>query len=189
MARDQMLHWNGRKWARVTVQDPAGTAVGDLNELLGLSCTSAVNCWAAGFYGTLTPGPKKPRTLNLILHWNGKKWSKASVQSPGQNGGKSDELGAITCSGARDCWAVGQAGNFDGNLPVRNEALHWNGVRWSLVRTPNPAGTGMQDRNVLNSVRCVSAGNCWAVGVQVRSGGSLSASQILHWTGKKWFVG
>ena len=147
MSRDQMLRWNGKKWTRVAVPDPAGAAPGDLNELLGLSCTAASNCWAAGLYGKLTAGPTMPRSLNLMLHWNGKKWSKVGVLSPGANGGKFDQLNAVTCDGARDCWAVGQAGNFNGNLPVRNTALHWNGVRWSLAVTPNPAGTGTLDRS------------------------------------------
>jgi hypothetical protein len=186
--RDQVLRWNGKKWTRVAVPDPAGVAPGDLNELVGLSCTAVSNCWAVGLYGKLTAGPTMPSSLNLVLHWNGRKWSKVSVLSPGPNGGKFDQLNAVTCDGAKDCWAVGQAGNLDGNQPVRNTALHWNGVKWSLGTTPNPAGTGSLDRSELNSVRCVSAADCWAVGVEVHNG-RHNTNQILHWTGKKWFVG
>jgi hypothetical protein len=69
-----------------------------------------------------------------------------------------------------------------------NEALHWNGTRWSSVKTPDAGGTGMEDRSVLNGVRCTSAGNCWAVGFSSRRNAN-DQSEILHWTGKKWFVG
>jgi hypothetical protein len=184
-ASDEMLHWNGKKWARVTVPDPQGTADGELNELQALSCSSVSNCWAAGFYGNLNAGPTKPSALNLILHWNGKKWAKVTVPEPGAVGARNDSINGITCSADRDCWAVGQAGHSTSGKPVTDTALHWNGTKWSLVTTPNPAGDGMNDSNRLISVRCVAAGNCWAVGVAIRGGSS--DNQILHWNGKKWF--
>jgi hypothetical protein len=184
--RNQLLHWNGKKWAVTTVPSPAGTATGDFSEIQGLSCTAATNCWAAGFYGSLNAAPAKPSLLNQVLRWNGKKWLRSAVPSPGpSSAGKADELGSITCNSASDCWAVGQAGNIDGTKVTLNTALHWNGTKWSVVGTPNPGGNGMQDRSGLNSVRCTSSGNCWAVGAQEPKD-QPRAHQILHWNGKKW---
>jgi len=186
--RNQMLHWNGGKWFVTTVSSPAGTSTGAVNEIQGLSCTSAVNCWAAGFYGSLNAAPTKPTLLNQILRWNGKKWLRARAPSPGPtSAGKADSLGGITCNSTTDCWAVGEAGNINGAKDTLNTALHWNGTKWSAVSTPNPGGNGSEDRSVLNSVRCTRSGNCWAVGVQ-QPNGQPALNQILHWNGKKWLV-
>src|SRR5262249_13811033 len=69
---NQMLHWNGKKWAKVTVPNPEGTAAGSVNAVEGLACTSAVNCWAAGLTGHLSGDPSTSEIFNEILHWNGK---------------------------------------------------------------------------------------------------------------------
>jgi hypothetical protein len=185
---NEMLRWNGKKWFKVNVPSPGGTAQGAINGLAGLACASAVNCWAAGVAGSLTTNMSTNKLLNDVLHWNGKKWFKQTVPNPGGSGsGSDDALLYITCSSLRNCWAVGSAGKLAAGPATLNEALRWNGTRWSSVKTPNPGGTGMFDSNILNGVRCTSAANCWAVGVSQ----ALSASgknEILHWTGKKWFV-
>jgi hypothetical protein len=69
---------------------------------------------------------------------------------------------------------------------IQNEALHWNGRRWSLVKTPNPGGTTLNRSNVLLGVRCTSASSCWAVGKQ-STGGNFH-QEILFWNGGKWSV-
>ena len=38
---------------------------------------------------------------------------------------------------------------------------HWDGTSWSIVTSPN--GSTTQD-NLLDSVTCTSASQCWAVG-------------------------
>jgi hypothetical protein len=183
---NEMLHWNGKKWATVTVPNPAGTGKGHLNELSGLACASASECWAVGVSGTVH---SMITALNDILHWNGKKWFKQTAPNPGGSGpGSDNELLAVTCSGPRNCWAVGSTGGILSSMAMRNEALRWNGTKWSSFRTPSPGGTDMNDRNVLNGARCTSAANCWAVGVSEKHGGT-DKNEILHWKGKKWFVG
>ena len=89
----------------------------------------------------------------------------------------------ITCSSATDCWAVGDSGGEAGK-PEINQALHWNGARWSKISTPNPGGTQSGDSSALIAVRCTAAANCWAVGFD-RTGGGNEVDQILHWTGGK----
>ncbi len=174
----EMLHWNGSKWATVTVPSPGGTSKGSVTELISLSCTSAANCWATGVAGRF--GPTKLRILDLALHWNGRKWLR--VATPGAS--KSDSLDSlifVTCVSASDCWAVGGVVSMS-NL---NQILHWNGAKWSRVKAPNPAGTGTSGRQSLNSVRCVSKADCWAVGVQ-QTATSAQQNEILHWNGTKW---
>jgi hypothetical protein len=183
---NEMLHWNGKKWAKVTVPNPGGLAKGGFNELNGLACASAVNCWAAGLDGNF--GVPKVQVRNDILHWNGKKWSKQTAPNPGGGPSLDDALFNITCSSARNCWAVGSQGNFVTGKATLNEALRWDGTKWKSFSTPNPGGAGPDDRSVLSAARCTSAANCWAVGVSEKHNGA-DKNEILHWTGKKWFVG
>jgi hypothetical protein len=184
--RNELLHWNGRKWTTVTAPNPAGTAAGDLNSINGLSCISAADCWAAGSAGRLNTNAEPGHQVNQILHWNGTRWRLVKVPNPDGTGpGVSNQLGGITCFSAKDCWAVGDSGGGPGKSGI-NTALHWSGSTWSVISTPEPAGTGAGDRNFLASVRCTSFDNCWAVGfLQPSSGPDLN--QFLHWTGRKWF--
>jgi hypothetical protein len=176
--RNEVLHWNGTRWSHVTAPNPAGTMTAEANELGALACGSATNCWAPG---AIREGMT---TLNEMLHWNGRSWTKATVPNPNRNTpGVDNELFGGTCNSTRNCWAVGQHG-VNGSGVRLNDALHWNGKRWSRISTPNPAGTSSGDLNTLLSVRCPSAANCWAVGYQA-AGGAFQ-QEILFWNGGKW---
>lgn len=179
--RNEMLHWNGKKWTSHSVPNPAGTTAGDVNELEGLSCTSASNCWAAG-----TAGKFVSTVLNDALHWNGKKWSKVTTPNPDGTGANSrNTLFGINCTTAKDCWAVGEIGGADSSVATENEVLHWNGTRWAKVTVPQPGGTAGGSISDLIGVRCTARDNCWSVGIQQKKNGP-SLNQILHWNGVKW---
>jgi hypothetical protein len=90
-------HWNGAAWSIVT----SPNATQD-TELLGVTCTSASDCWAVGNYLTDITGNLYYQTL--IEHWNGSSWRR--VPSPNPRGPE-DELLAISARSARDIWAVG----------------------------------------------------------------------------------
>ena len=173
--RNEMLHYNGKKWKTVTVPNPAGTKKLRLNALNTLACTAASNCWAVGVAANLNMNGFEH---NEALHWTGKKWVTVKTPNPG---GKLNQLFGVTCIAAQDCWAVGSAGS----RPGLNEALHWNGAKWLVVHAVNGGGTGMDAINTLSSVRCTSHSNCWAVG-DSESAGAIFANQILHWNGTKW---
>ncbi len=180
----QMLHWNGQKWAKVTVPSPGGTAKGSFSQLDGLSCTSASNCWAVGLGGRF--GASSLRFLDLALRWDGRKWLRVGTPSPaGVKSGSINSLASVTCSSPRDCLAAGSAQRVSGNESDLNQVLRWNGVRWSRLKVPNPAGFGADVRQFLISVRCVSRANCWAVGVQ-QADPTPQQNEILHWNGTRW---
>lgn len=184
---NEVLHWNGKKWSKVSTPNPGGTGTkGDISELIGLGCTSASNCWAAGEYGNFL----SETFLNQLLHWNGKKWSTATAPNPDGTGtGASNQLEAVNCVSPSSCWAAGSYGSItSGTGEILNEALRWTGTKWVLGSVPNPAGTANEDQNTLFSVRCTSPSYCWAVGQQEKSGGSF-LNQALHWNGAKWSVG
>jgi hypothetical protein len=181
---DQVLHWNGRRWSLVAAPDP-GAATGGGSELSGVRCTPSANCWAVGSSRKSSTAP----SLNLILHWNGRRWSLVSAPNPGGAAtGHISELGGVRCTSSASCWAVGDYGTSSstGGTDL-NQALHWNGRKWSLVATPDPGGTGSGDFSLLNTVSCPSTGSCWAVGAYGSRGiMSTSLNQVLHWNGRKW---
>lgn len=179
---DQALHWNGSKWSVVPTPTPGGNLSGDLNELFDVVCPTTTNCWAAGQYGN------NGVTLNQVLHWNGTKWSQSSTPNPG--GTASDDinsLDSVRCTASSNCWTVGQAGSIGPSFLVFNEALHWNGAKWTQVTTPDPGGTATGDFSDLTAVSCTSATNCWADGSYGSQGSpNTSLNQALHWDGGNW---
>ena len=48
----------------------------------------------------------------------------------------------------------------------------------------DPGGIADGDTNTLNSVRCVSLNDCWAVG-----NASPGVNEALHWNGTRWLAG
>jgi hypothetical protein len=52
------------------------------------------------------------------------------------------------------------------------------------VPTVNGGGTDPATTNTLDSVRCFSHSNCWAVGFSDTA--DVDANQILHWNGTLW---
>ena len=157
---NQMLRWDGMRWAKVSVPSPGGTKMGAFSDLFAIRCTTAGSCWAVGDFD------HGGAVLNQILRWNGQKWRiSTGVPQPGKTGsGNVSQLNAVACTSAKSCWADGQYGSpgSDGQL-VLNQALRWNGMKWTQVRTPNPGGTSDGDQSEINSIRCASAKDCWAV--------------------------
>jgi hypothetical protein len=183
----EALHWDGKTWKTTAVPALGGTVLGDITELFDSTCTSARSCWAVGDYGFGSGSSEK--LLNLMLHWNGKKWTRTNTPQPG--GTKLTDLnflGAVRCLSASDCNAVGSYGSFATSKDnALNETLHWNGRRWYLVRAPNPGGTRRNAVNELAALGCGSATSCWAAGTYGSQGGTdTSLNEILHWNGKHW---
>ena len=103
-----VLHWNGRKWHRVTSPDVGGP--GNDNLLDGVTATSGRNAWAVGSAASGT-GDKA-----LILRWDGAKWARVASPNPGT----SSDLNGVAASSATSVWAVGA---FDGAIR-RTLAIH-----------------------------------------------------------------
>jgi hypothetical protein len=183
------LRWNGTNWSKLTTPSPGGTTTaGHFNELAGLGCATASNCWAAGSYGTATAA--SVTALNQILHWNGTAWAQQATPDPDGTGeGASNELFAANCTSVTSCWAVGAYGSFNGGSGIiLNQALHWAQNVWTLVTTPDPGGTSDGDSNGLLSVRCTSASSCWAVGSR-QAVNTAQVNEALRWNGATWSTG
>jgi hypothetical protein len=182
---DEAIHWNGKKWSLIATPIPAGTLPGDFNELFDIACTAPDSCWAAGEYG---PDKAKGEVKeNQALHWNGKTWTLVATPNPGESATDGvSALSVIRCASAGNCWAVGNYGSIAPGGALFNEALHWNGKKWSLAAVPEPQ-KGSGAFNVLEGLACTSAANCWATGSDGYDGSSaLTVNQVLHWNGHKW---
>ena len=97
--------------------------------------------------------------------------------------GTASQLEAVSCTISSNCWAVG---TYASNGAGLNQALHWNGTKWSVVSTPSPGGTGANDVSALDSVRCTSSSNCWAVGLSGTISPIVLLNEALHWNGTSW---
>ena len=62
---------------------------------------------------------------------------------------------------------------------------HWDGAAWSIVTTPNPNPSQV---NELLGVDCVDTSNCWAVGHTGSPSGNPDLTLAEQWNGTGWSV-
>jgi hypothetical protein len=140
---------------RVVRQQQAGL------KLHGVAATSSRDVWFVG--SDETP---------VIEHWDGKSWQ--SMRPLAMSG----ELNDVVALSPRDVWAVGS--NRRGTI-----ALHWNGVRWKLMPTPELRG----ESNEFLGVAATSSGDVWAVGdFGFVENQELPTALVEHWDGKRWHL-
>src|SRR6266542_3646445 len=86
------------------------------------------------------------------------------VPSP-NNGTKENEQAGLAIVGSDDIWAVGRYNS--GRPPTVTGrdtlALHWDGIAWAIVPTPNPIWSGA-DFFTLEDASAVSPTDVWSVG-------------------------
>jgi len=176
---DQTLieRWDGTAWSIV---NSPNAAAWPKNFLYGVTCVSASNCWAVGFSQSLVGTSNINQTL--IERWDGTAW--AIVSSPNTNPTQNNYLDAVTCVSASNCWAVGRyyTGNAVQSGVYQTLIERWDGTSWAIVTSPNTSAT---QYNYLFGVTCVSASECWAVGL---SGTSLGQTLIERWDGTSWAI-
>ncbi len=162
--------WNGTTWKIIP------TAVVNSSIFSGVSALSATDAWAVGNYYQSSNMPNAA----LVEHWNGTKWSQVPVTYP--SGSQHSFLNSVITFSATDAWAVG---SYDKGISSPGYSLveHWNGTKWSIVSSPNPAS----NNNVLGSVISVpGTKHLWAVGFGFD--GTNTQSLIEYWNGSTWSV-
>jgi hypothetical protein len=174
-ASSMPLAATGAAWS--IVSSPNTSATQD-NYLKDVTCTSASDCWAVGYYNFT--GTIFPPSNTLIERWNGTAWS--IVTSPNTSATQGNFLNDVTCTSASDCWAVGSY--YNGSVG-RTLIEHWNGTTWSIVTSPNTSAT---QGNGLSGVTCSSASDCWAVGLYNISSVDVDQTLIEHWNGRAWSI-
>src|SRR5947207_5616006 len=103
------------------------------------------------------------------------------ITSPNANN-QSNELRGVSAAADNDAWAVGTV--YTDNSFTRSRMLieHWDGTRWSIVRSPNTTAS----INILEAVAAVSTNDVWAVGVGIT--GFSTTPLIEHWNGAAWSI-
>jgi len=163
-----VLSWDGTNWTQATSPSPGDVA----NHLTSVSCVSASWCIAVGeFDGTSILG------FPLVLLWDGSAWTQSSV--PGSGTIDPVEMNSVSCVSTSSCTAVGfYAEQFVGH---HTTVLSWDGASWSIVPSPDFG----DNNNDLNSVSCVSASSCVAVGFYVEDA-AIWRPLVLSWNGVVW---
>lgn len=150
----------------------------DENALLDIDIISADDIWAVGEYNSGVP-PTETGRRTLAQHWDGERWRLVRTRNPSFEWMDFANLEGVSGVAADDVWAVGHGDDFSS---PRSTTLveHWNGTRWRIVPSPNPAGTGAPNR--LFGVLARSADDVWAVGEQ----GTPEQALIVRFNGRKW---
>lgn len=99
-------------------------------------------------------------------------WKILPIARPGAIG-----LDGVSCPAVNNCFAVG-------GTDTATSVQHWNGSRWSVMTSPNPAKS---DPAWFNDVSCPSTNDCFAVGGSLPPSNS-DRSLIEHWDGKRWSI-
>jgi hypothetical protein len=105
-------------------------------------------------------------------------WSIQTTPNP--TGGSDVVLNGVSCASATACTAVG--GPAQPATTGVTLAERWNGTKWSIQHTPNPAGSN----SLLQGVSCTSATACTAVGGS--SNGTTMVTLAERWNGTAWSI-
>jgi hypothetical protein len=142
--------WNGLTWSAQSPPSVSGALEVGLG---GVSCPSTRVCFAVGSYFRL----QGPGGHPLVERWNGTKWSIQPTPNAVGTAGLLSDLAAVSCTSPSACTAVGRSSRSRNQETL---AERWNGVRWSIQRTPTPRIGASH----LEGVSCPSKTACVAVG-------------------------
>jgi hypothetical protein len=145
------VSWNGRTWSVLRA--------GQVEGLMGVSCSSVSHCLATGTWLTRTD-----ETQILAESWNGKTMRLASTS------GLYGVLSAVSCVSSSFCMAAGQGRDIG----------KWDGTRWTRSSTGPAPVEAFEVR--LTGMSCASRNLCVALGGDLYDTPPLS--QV--WNGKKW---
>jgi hypothetical protein len=158
-------HFDGSAWTIVPSPNRPGH---DFNVLHAVSGTSASDVWAVGVsHGGLLP------SRTLIQHWDGIQWRIVPSPSPDD---QLNELRGVAAIAPDDVWAVGYRSGTQTREPIETLVLHWDGIAWTRVASPNLSGGA----NQLFGIAALSPDDIWAVGSG--AGGALA----MRWDGSAW---
>lgn len=141
--------------------------------LASVAATSASNAWAVGLNGSPS-GPNGPEGTTLIVHWNGKSWSRVTNPRPVKG-----YLLSVAAVSATDAWAVGTTPGGKCAACGATLIMHWNGKSWERYANA-PAISGYL------LVVTASKYGVWAAGTA--TAGDIGTGLILRLIGTRWYV-
>jgi hypothetical protein len=159
-------HWNGTAWS----VNSSLVVTGFVAELTGVVDLSPTDAWAVGKGNSA-----------LLEHWNGSAWSSVTIPDPDFTPGAGE---SISASSPTDIWVVGTTVNTTTGATTA-EALHFNGIAWSVVPMQQP-GTNTP---TIGAVTAISATDAWAVGEDTGATSALGGSTLIEqWNGASWSI-
>jgi hypothetical protein len=167
--RTLIEHWDGVSWKVV----PSPSVGSGTNSLTAVHAINSNDIWAVGAYA----GSNDYQTLTL--HWNGTQWSV--VPSPNINAEQNDLRGVSGVS-SNDVWAVGLYRDAITDL-YEPLALHWNGIAWAIVPSPQPQPNG----GAFSAVTAIDSTDVWGIGYFTPSTG-IQQPLFANWNGAEWLV-
>jgi len=167
-------HWDGTSW---TVANLSFDAL-----VRGIAALGPDDIWAVGY----RTNPSCPDgDFTLTMHYDGTSWIKVPSPSPLRIHPEDQNwLASVTAVASDDVWAVGLTRDLDWGIQDRTLAEHWDGTRWTIVRTPNPP---QYEKNDLWGVAGVSSTDVWAVGSRGLDP-TTDPPLAEHWDGNRWNV-
>jgi hypothetical protein len=123
-SRPASMRYNGSKWQVFSFPAKLGPAAADLGPQQILA-VSPKNVWA-----TFSPNATAGAGTLVLLHWNGRKWSKITGKLP-----DASLTGAIASDGTGGVWLA--AVNAADTVPL---ILHYAGGKWSTFTVPKANG-------------------------------------------------
>jgi len=149
----------GGTWhAAIEVPGTAALNIGRSAAVISVSCASAGNCTAGGFYNDLDNGGQA-----FVASERDGAWRKA-IEVPGTAALNSlgAEVASVSCATAGNCAVGGFYTDSDsGQAFVASKA---NGTWHAAIEVPGTAALNTGGDAAVSSVSCASAGNCAAVG-------------------------
>ncbi len=171
----KLLDWNGTAWsADHTIPLDHGSGFGASTGPV-VSCGSATTCMAVEplhLYGTGSFVEVRASGV----------WSQHDAPAPPRR--PASYFTGVSCPSSTQCMAVGYYAANGGESTL---AEQWNGSSWTILPTPNIAGTQI---DYLLSISCADVTHCVAVGYSIVSlGGILSPEPIIeNWDGTSWSI-
>src|SRR5262249_1143635 len=157
---------NGSKWRIPPTPTPAGAQSTFLSTV---ACPSSSACTAAG-----ASRNSSGTFQTLAERWNGTRWR---IQPTPNRAGGPNRLIGVDCTASSACTAAGFSVGRSGILRTLSE--RWNGSRWTIQPTPNPAGAAPRQ---LARVPCTSPSACTATGE------AANRPLAERWDGAQWRI-
>jgi hypothetical protein len=172
-------------------EEVPGTAAlntGESAEILSVSCASAGNCTAGGYYRSGYFQDGTPISQAFVVSEAHGTWRKAE-EVPGTaalNTGESAEILSVSCASAGNCGA----GGYYTGVGIGQEAFVVSEVHGTWRKAEEVPGTAALNKDefaVIGSVSCASAGNCTAGGAYADGHVSQQAFVVseVHGTWRK----
>jgi hypothetical protein len=125
----------------------------------------------------------QPSEAALAERWNGKRWKIQRTPSPAAALLLTNmSLSSVACTSRTVCIAVGSYTNSA--YTVVALADRWNGDRWRIQDTPDPAGA---TSTALSGVACTSRNACTTVGSYTNSA-SATMALAERWDRTSWTI-